>query len=244
MKIKNIKNLLLRDVFLYDIVSCHYSILKKYNFDVSFIKDQNNKLERNIQIGKLMGQNENIKTFLRNTTKNVLDKFIYENGIKNEDIILRQYDGIMSHKYINLEDSNDIQPKLRSQFEYMLISYDLNSYIAKDIINNKIIIKGVPHLYDYIEEYYEKILNINFACKSSIFKTLEKLKNEFYLSENSKNFGIPMNDDKYIIYLKEYGEYSVTKQTMNIIDPDEIDKKKYFNLFIKPFNKSIMKEFL
>jgi hypothetical protein len=77
MKIKNIKNLLLRDIFSYDISSCHYQILKKYNFNVSFIKDKNNKLERNIQIGQMMGINNNMKSFLRNTTEKILDNFIY-----------------------------------------------------------------------------------------------------------------------------------------------------------------------
>jgi predicted DNA-binding ribbon-helix-helix protein len=246
MKFNNIKSLFLKDVYVYDIISCHYNLLKKYNLDISFIDDKNNKLERNIQIGKMMKYNKNFTSFLRKTTEQILDNFIYEYNISNEEIILRQYDGILSSKYIKINnDENEkyMKPQKRCKYDLFIISYNMDSYIAKDISLNKISIKGMLSGYENMKKYYEKIMNINYANKTSIFKSLNKIKNDFMNSSNLYDFCIPTNDNKYLIYINDYGEFIIDQNTINILDPNEIDKKLYFQKYLQPFIRTIIKEY-
>ena len=71
----NTDRLIIRDVFSYDIEACHYNLLAKFGYDMSNI-DRENKLKRNIQIGKIMRYNETIKSQLRDTTAKIIDDYI------------------------------------------------------------------------------------------------------------------------------------------------------------------------
>ena len=53
MELNKNLNLILRDIHLYDIKACHYTIMKNLGFDLQGV-DPNNKLERNIKIGQMM----------------------------------------------------------------------------------------------------------------------------------------------------------------------------------------------
>ena len=77
----NSDRLIIRDVFSYDIEACHYNLLKKFGYDMSSI-DRENKITRNIQIGKIMRDNESIKSRLRETTNRIIDDYIKFNELK------------------------------------------------------------------------------------------------------------------------------------------------------------------
>jgi len=85
--------LIYHDVYLYDIEACHYTILKNmgYNLEV----DASDKLQRNIYIGKLMRGNPRLISLLRKTTISVIDDYLRENKVKEDEIVLRQYDGLI-----------------------------------------------------------------------------------------------------------------------------------------------------
>ncbi len=243
MKFNQTCNLFLRDIFLYDIKSCHFRILEKYGFDVSHL-DKENKLKRNIQIGKMMQRNPRLISFLRIITKTIVDEFISQNKITKDEIILRQYDGIIITKTINITNQNILIPEFRSHFQNLIISTDRKSYIAFDITNNKDVIKGISHNYENIKKIYSKLIRINFAYRDSIFRSLQKIKDEFINSNNPLDFCIPVNEHKSIIFLKQYGEIEISKSTINIMDINDIDKKKYFDFYISPFIKTIVYEFV
>ena len=99
MNINENLKLVLRDVYLFDIEACHYTIMTKLGIEMPGI-DRDNKLERNIYIGKMMSRNPNLTSLLRSTTRSIIDEFILRNDIKDEHIILRQYDGIIITKRI------------------------------------------------------------------------------------------------------------------------------------------------
>jgi len=242
MKINENVKLVLRDVYLYDIEACHYTIMKKLGLDLSGINKEN-KLERNIQIGKMMRKNPRLTSTLRNTTKSVIDEYILRNNLTDDDIILRQYDGIIITKTLKETNVQDIPLNIRNHFQIFISSIDRTKYISFDS-SQETAIKGVPFRYPEIDNVYKQICQINYANKESIFRNLQRIKDKFITSENPKMFGVPTKNGLFNIFLKGYGEMEISKQTLKIIDTDDIDKERYFKFYFEPFTKSIVVEFV
>ena len=102
----------------------------------------------------------------------------------------------------------------------------------------------MPFRYSNIDFIYKKICKLNFAKKGAIFRGLQKIKDNFFESEDPYLFGIPLKNGKYNIFLKRYGELQVSEQTLKIMGTDDVDKERYFNFYIVPFTKSITYEFV
>lgn len=242
MKINPRVKLVLRDVYLYDIKSCHFTILKKLGYDVSSI-EREDKIKRNIQIGYILRDNPNITTILRKTTESLVDEFILRNHIKDEEIISRQYDGLILTKPVHIVNQY-IDFGLRDIYQKFIISFDRSSYIALNN-NNKTIIKGVSNRYDLMDQYYSKLLKINFLNKTSIFKSIENIKNEIINCENPELFCIPSTKDgKYEIYLLGYNKMEISETVVRMMDTDDVDKELYFIKYLEQFVKSIIIEFI
>jgi len=240
MKITDKCKLFLRDIYLYDITSCHYSILENAGFDVSFL-EKDNKKKRNIQIGMLMRDNSKYTSLLHNTTNSIINEYISINKLKDEEIVTRQYDGIIVTRPLN-ETSLTIKLELQSNIMIFISSFKRNSYISFDGHNASI--KGVSNRYPAVDSLYHQFLSTtNFINKSSVFKQMQKLKDLFLKSDNPNLFCIPSGDDSFIVYLKEFGDIKISKQTSKILDTDDIDKEWYFNFYIKPFTQSLVLEF-
>ena len=202
------------------------------------------KLKRNIQIGKLMRRNPKLTSLLRNTTKSIIDEYIRVNDVTEDDLILRQYDGILLHKKrLRITDLKGIPLNIRKHFMIFISSIDRKKYIALDS-EMKTTVKGVPFKYDEMNKMYEAICKINYTNKESIFRHLQRIKDHIMTTQNAKLFGIPVSDQKYNIFLKGYGQVEVTKATLKIMDPDEIDRERYSNFYIVPFTKSIVVDFV
>lgn len=242
MKINESLNLVLRDVYSYDISSCHYNILKKYGFDLSHI-DKEDKLKRNTKIGLMMKENPKITNLLRGTTTTTIDKYLSANSIAEDDIVIRQYDGFLVKKYLRELDIDGMPLDLRDHFEIFISSTNRRMYIARST-KNRLVVKGVPNKYDELIYYYKKICNINFSNKEGIFKNLQKIKDEFLETTSPFLFGIPTVKGKVNVFLKDYGELEIAENTLKVIDVEDIDKEKYFNFYIAPFARSIVIEFV
>jgi len=237
---KNCK-LFLRDVYLYDIGACHYTIMENLGFDLSKI-DKENKEKRNTQIGLLMRDNPKLTTILRTTTNSLIDEYLLRNNISEDDLIIRQYDGIITKKSLRETTDQYIPLELRSIFQVMIISINRNMYIAND--GTSVVIKGVPHRYDTMDEIYKEIVSINYMNKEAIFRSLQNIKNKILSSDNAFLYCIPTSEDKYAVFFKQYGQLEVSKSMARIMDTEDIDKKYYFNYYIEPFTKSITVEFV
>jgi len=232
---------LYNNVYSYDIPSCHYNILKNSGYDVSDI-DEHDKIKRNIQIGILMQNDPQLTKFLNDTTKNIIDFYIENNFIKTTDIILRQYDGFYTTKYLNLNIKNDFPAKLELKNLYDIFIFSINKkmYIGYDYDKDKYLIKGVPNKYTEIEMLYKKILRCNFLNIRSIFMKLQKIKNYILTSDKIRLYAIPVNKSEYKILFKDIGDIIVPSQSFSLIDHHEIDKYKYFQMYFEPFFKSIV----
>jgi len=241
MKINNNCKLSLNNVFSYDISSCHYEIIKKLSLNLSEI-DETNKKERNIKIGLMMKDNPILSMILRNTTNSIIDEYLLRNNIQNENIILRQYDGIIISRRLKDINSCSLKLELKAIFQNFIISINRQQYLAFD--GRDTIIKGVPYRYKEMDNMLNNVAKINLANKYTIFKTLEKYKNEILYSNNPNLYCIPTSDEKYNIFLKKYGQATISKNMIKFLDLEDIDRKRYFDFYIKPFTESIVLEFI
>jgi hypothetical protein len=241
---KNLK-LVLRNIYLCDIEACHYNIMKKLGLDLEGI-DETNKLERNIQIGKMMRRNPRLTKLLRSTTEAVITEYIRQNNLKEDEILIRQYDGILTTRTISVNDIGGIPFKIREHFSIFITSIDRKKYLAFNDSYKKVVIKGIPFRNEKIDNIYKKLCTdvLNSASKKVIFEKLQKIKDFILNSDDPSIFGIPDKDNRVNIYLKGYGEMVISSQTLKIMDPDDIDKERYFRYYLEPFTKSIVVEFI
>jgi hypothetical protein len=234
--------LIRRDVYLYDIAACHYSILEKIGFNLTNI-DKNDKTKRNIQIGKMMQDNPRLTSLLRTTTKSIVDNHLQVNKIHEEEIIIRQYDGIIVTRPLLQLPNHSIPLEFRTHFLTFISSLDRSSYLATDGIETTI--KGVPYRYTKIDAYLDKLSKIEFIRgKETIFRRMQSIKDSLLNSNDVSLFCVPVGENIYKVYLKDYGELEITQQTITIMDINDIDKIRYFNFYLKPFTTSITVEFI
>jgi len=236
---KNCK-LFLRGVYLYDISSCHYVILERLGFDVSKI-DRDDKEKRNTQIGLAIRDNPRLGTMLRNVTISTIDEYLKENNVSENDVILRQYDGMLLTKRLTITKGH-IPLDLQKFFDIFIISIDRSCYLG--FTSDSVTVKGVSNRYQKMDEVYKKLSKINYNSKESVFKGLEEIRKTIFSTDDVMLFCIESGEDKYSVMLKQYGEIEVSKSTAKLLDMNEIDRQKYFDFYLKPFTMSICKEFL
>jgi hypothetical protein len=229
-------NLFLQNVYSYDISSCHYVILKNLGYDVSSI-DETNKEKRNIKIGLMMKENSRVAEVLRETTNNLISEYFVRNEIKDNDIVIRLYDGFISTRKL-WETSKYIQLELRCIYQTFLASIDRLKYIALDLDNN-VTIKGVANRYKAMDDIFSEIIRINYNNKKVIFKSLQEIKDKIMYSDDVNLYAIPVREKYCSIFFKKLGQLPITSSSIGIIDANDIDKEKYFNMYIKPFTQSI-----
>ncbi len=242
MKINQNLKLVLKDLYLYDIEACHYNIVKKMGLDISEL-DENDKLGRNIAIGKMMRKNPRLTSVIRNTTRSIIDEYIRRNDIKDDEIVIRQYDGMILTRGLQETNVGQLPLNRRRFYQVFIASIDRSKYISLDS-TEKTSIKGIPFRYPHIDAVYQKICKLNFGKKGAIFRGLQNIKDAFLNSNDSKLFGVPLKNGKFNVFLTQYGEMQVSEQTLKIMDTDDIDKKRYFDFYIVPFTKSIVYEFV
>ncbi len=233
--------LFLNEVYDYDIPACHYQILKLNGIDVSDIPEDDKKT-RNIKIGIMMRDNPNITKLLRSTTKELIDGYIKDNEIKSEDILLRQYDGLLLRKPIVFLSSQKINLTLKNYYSKFLISISRDSFIADN--GSEIIIKGVPNLYPQMYDEISKIIKINFSNKNSIASSLKRMKEQLYTNDIDI-FLVPISEIKYKVFLKKMGGFEISDSAIKLgmIEIENIDVDLYFELYFLPFFKSIVMHF-
>lgn len=240
MDINKNLNLILRDVHLYDIKACHYTILSNMGFDLEGI-DASDKLGRNIKIGQMMRDNPRLTSLLRKTTEAVIDDYIIKNNIKEDEIVIRQYDGMILTRQLQHTHIGHIPLDRRKSYQKFITSIDRKKYIALDN-NFEVSIKGISHRYKKMDEIYIRLCKLTNMSRDRIFTHLQKLKDEIYFSDDANLFGITTDEHKVTIFLKGYGEIKISSSTLRIMDTNDIDRERYFKFYIEPFTKSIVFE--
>jgi len=241
MKINPNVNLFLRDLLSYDIGSCHYNILKNLGLNISSI-DPKDKATRNIKIGIMMKENPQLIPILRNITESTINEYITRNGINENEIIWRAYDGIVTSK--SIPEADMYMPlELRGIFEVFISSFDRTKFLAK-YQNGEISIKGQSERYEIIDKFYTKILSLNFLSKNAIFSGLQKIRDEIFLTKDAKTFCIPKDDGKFYVMLNGYGQTEIGESMIRMMGTDDINREWYWSHYFEPYCKSIVKEFV
>jgi hypothetical protein len=239
MKI-NTKKFFLSDVYSYDISACHYRILESMGFNVSVL-DKDNKEKRNIAIGKIMGENQVISSMLRTTTESLISEYIKRNGLEEDDILIRQYDGFLTKKLL-YETDKYLPLQLKETFQKMIVSINKDKYIATN--EKSTIVKGVANNYSGIEIFFKELLDINFVSKNEIFNCLKKIKDGFSNCKDVNVFSIPYDETFNMVIFKTYGQIKVSKQVSKMIEHNDIDKQKYYDIYLKEFVQGIIIDFI
>ncbi len=239
MDINKSCSLVLKDVYLYDIPSCHYVIMEKMGFDMSCVP-KDDKLERNKQIGLMMRENPKITSMLRNITESTISEYLTRNDIGEDELILRAYDGVITTKMMTETTTQYVPIALRGMFDTLIISSDRQRYIGW---SGKTVIKGISHRYDRMDQMFTKLVKINFAKKRHIFESLQKIRDQVVEGTDIYMYCIPVKENKFNIFLKEYGETEISKGIANMLDVSDIDKERYYDFYLRSFCESITLEF-
>ena len=239
MDINRTCSLVLKDVYLYDIPSCHYVIMTKMGFDMSKVP-KDDKFERNKQIGLMMKGNPKITSMLRNITESTISEYLTRNEISEDELILRAYDGVITTKSMTETTTQYVPIELREMFDTLIISSDRQKYIGQ---SSRTVVKGISHRYPMIDSMFAKLLSINFASKKDIFETLQKIRDMVVEGNDIDMYCIPVKKDKFNIFLRGYGETEISKGIANLIEVDDIDKERYYDFYLRSFCESITLEF-
>ncbi len=225
-------SLILHDLYEYDIKSAYATILGKQYYDFDDI-DLDNKTERSIYIGKQQRGNENLSQFLMKSADSLVDFYLLDNDVSEDEIIVTQRDGFIITKLLD-NDDQFIDMSLRGLIDFLIISTDRKSVLYAE--DNEIHIKALSYYYDGLLCYYNQFLNFDFYNKSRLFKQMEYLKNSILTSVDVIPFLIPRDEKSYIV-ITYNGNIEVTDP--DYINPKHIDRKRYFDHYFKDFLGSI-----
>lgn len=235
MNINQKCELILRDLYSYDVKSCYPTILSKqfYNFEDV---DLDNKQERSEFIGKQQINNESMSSFLMQSADSLVKFYLSENNVSDDDIIVSQRDGFILSRTI--ENNNEyITMELRDIIELMIISSDRKKYLTS--IYGTITVKGMPHVYDAIMQVYNMFANLNLYNKKILFQQLESIKNSILNSEDINLFSIPREENIFAIVTYDGVIETKDREMISIL---KVDKMKYYDNYVKPFIDSIFLE--
>lgn len=223
---------LYENIFYYDIVSCHPSILQFFKIPV----EGSTKLERNIDIGRKQKNNPNLTDVLRGITSGFMGRFKTQFNLKEEEIVLEQYDGIFLTRRLGnipLEVGN-LRLELRTKYDKFLFNISRKAYMAKN--ETERVVKGFT-LSDGIKDVLLQLLDLNFIDKYATFQGIEDVIKNFKKLE-PKNFLLPDHHSGGTILYTRFGKFSFPTNPKELeVDIDIVDKNKYLeflNSFIRP----------
>lgn len=225
-------SLVLHDLFSYDIQSCYPNILQNISYELKNINLED-KDERSKYIGKQQIDNENLSSFLIESTENLIKSYIRSNGLTEEDLIVTQRDGFITTKILT-KTNISMELKLREIINVLILSLDRKAYIS--FSDNGLTVKGVRDYYESLNVFYNEIQNFNYYNKNCIFQQMQNVKNNILNHDNKETFCIPRNN-KCVIVTKSDGPVEVSNSSL--VQIEDIDKIRYFNHYFKPFFDSL-----
>lgn len=238
MQINKSCNLIESNLFFYDFQSCYYNILKTLGWDMSEIPAEN-KLARNIALGKIQKGNPELSRFLIASSGNLIDFYINRNQIKENDIVVRQKDGVVLRKSLKVNDET-MPLDLRGTISKMIFNLRRTSYLSV-FSDGKVSVKGIRDK-TIDTSYYTLFRNLNFSTRATLVRSLSAIRriilngdNPFwYTRENTK-------DGSFIISIKDLGPIKLSKSAIKtMIDINEVEKEFVWNDLVWPFAQSVL----
>ncbi len=229
--------LILRDVILYDIESCYPTILNQQNYDFQDV-DLSDKVERNIFLGKKQIGNENLSSYLIESANQLLNFYLQENEVSDEQIIVTQRDGFIITKHMGNCDEF-IPIKLREHISLLILGIDRKKFLYTTDLGD-VVVKGITFYYDALDVIFQQFSNLDLYNKRRLFLQLESIKSSILDSSDKKLFLIPTRNDKYAVITYK-GNLEV--KDPDYIDIDQINKTKYYEHYVRDFLRSLYLQF-
>lgn len=228
--------LILHNLFDYDIQSCYYTILKNIDSDLINDIDPTDKKSRNIKIGLLQKEKPKLAQFLLQKTTNIIDLYLEENDINPKDIIWRQKDGIILTK--NLKNTN-----ITTEIQFKGLILTMISSIKRDRVlfvydNQKVVPKGIKNKTVSIE-FFDMFSGLNYTTPNTIMNGIEVIRQKIFESNNPFWF-IRELDNQYLIPIKNKGIITAPKSFLLSLDPNSIDKTIVWDNYVWPFCQTLL----
>jgi hypothetical protein len=227
MDINQTCDLIQTDLFSYDFKSCYYKLSESIYYDLEGI-DKTNKAERNIALGKQQIDNPALQQFLADSADSLVDYYLFQNGILNDEVILKQRDGFIISRMLD-DNKSMMKIDMREHINLMIIALDRQKYIT--VSRQGVSIRGMRNKYPGIEKVFDKFKKINLYNKKGLFKQLKRIKEDFFNEEDLDVFLIEKGDKK-LLMTKRMG---LIEAKTGDINPKSIDKQKYYDMYIRDF---------
>jgi hypothetical protein len=233
--------LILSHLFYYDIQACNYNLLKYSNIDNIKKIDYEDKIKRNIQIGILQKHDEYIKIGLNLGVNDLISNILKTNNLKTEDIILRASDGFITKKHIQYTEGSKLI--LKTKIAKLIIDVTRRKYLLIDQ-GGQIEIKGVqskPNDITFLN-FFNKV---NFTSYNKLLSSIEDFRQNFLSSKNINYFTHTINENEVTLPIKsDIGSIRLKKIDLDVIDINQIDKKKIWDEIVWPFCQSILVSYI
>jgi len=198
--------------------------------------DIDDKLERNIEIGKAQIGNENLSAFLIETITNLLNFYKRKNDLKDEEIIVTQRDGMIVSRELKVT-TGLMQLDFRGTFDVLIITPDRRKYLS--VANDSVDVKGISNYYKQLDPVYHKFARLNFINKTALFSQLDSVRKTVLKMEDKKFFMIPIDDDVAI----QTPNGPIITSGENTFSLKDLDKIKYYNHYFREFVESVFLEY-
>jgi hypothetical protein len=226
--------LVLSQCYEYDFTACGYRILKNIGWDLSGI-DFENKEKRNIQIGLIQRDNPKIARFIHDSVNSLIDNYLIENNIGEDELILRQFDGVTVTKKFKILNSS-LPIKLTSVISKLIISFDRKKWMK---INDKVVVKGLSHT-PIDCSFYNLFQNLNFTNKKILVDQLETIRINIYKYPKIEWFVFEDEDDTFSVPIIDEGFLSFRRSSLSILKKSDLDCRYIWSEFVWPFIESII----
>jgi hypothetical protein len=228
-------NLVLSNVFEYDIIACHWELLQNIGWDMSNIP-YNDKTIRNIKIGLLQKNNPKLAHYLLDNTEGIIQYYLDKNNVKLDDIVIRVRDGLFLKTCLK-DNTSTLPIEFRGVISKFIITLDRKKYLYLRSTGD-IHVKGIANK-PIDTSFYDLFKTLNFMNKTDLIRGLENIRLKIYQSENVKWFTFN-NNNNFQIPIIGIGNIEVSKSGLNYIDHAEIDKKIIWEEYIWPFVQPIL----
>lgn len=235
MHINKNSDLVLKELYEYDIHACVYMLLQNIGWDLSDIPYEDKK-QRNIEIGLLQRDNPKLARYLLDSTLSIIKHYLRSNSVTDDELIVWQRDGIITKKL--LRDTTSTLPlEYISNILVMIISVDRKWFLLlKD--DGSVSVKGVPNK-PIDTSFYNMFRNINYGNKKTLAKDIERMRLSLFASKKVEWFSFEKGDTCQVP-IKGLGNMSISKAALSRIDPTEVYKQPIWDNYIWPFCQSLL----
>lgn len=226
--------LVLSNLYAYDFSSCVYNLLKNLGWDVSNINSED-KYERNLKIGLMRRDNPSLSVYLEESMERLIDYYLNINNIEEDDVILRQKDGVVLSKNLQILDKT-MPLDFRGIISRFIFSLDRRKWL---IIYNtgEVEIKGVKNnLYD--KSVFDLFKKLNYTSKTELANSLEGMRRLIF-SNGKKSWHVLEEEGEYIVPIKNTGYIKLRQSTIASLSLDDIEKRYLWEDYIWVFVESL-----